>query len=192
MYAVKNWHKLAFVALLFAGYSVGSSLFLQQGETARTEESMAQMSDDSGHTTERLQRQHAFENNGYVLGWLTVGVVSLLVFSDDLRRLLKGPAISALVAAPLFALSGCWRPFEPVKLEVVAPNEEAFLLPYLGDAKKQESSNNEEYLKANLVYTKQVKIPQQWVPLGYEALGPNGKWQDAAILVKVDKSPVTR
>lgn len=192
MFAVRNWHKFAFVALLLGGYSVASSLFLKQGETARTEESLAQMSDDSGRTVEKLNRQHAYENNGYVLGWLAVGAVSLLVFSDDLRRLFKGPAVSVLMAVPVFALSGCWRPFEPVKLEVVAPNEEAFLLPYLGDAKKQESSNNEEYLKANLVYTKQVKIPQQWVPLGYEMLGPNGKWQDAAILVKVDKSPVTR
>jgi len=192
MFAVRNWHKFAFVAFLLGGYSVASSLFLQQGETARAEASLAQMSDDSGRTAEQLSRQHAYENNGYVLGWLAVGAVSLLVFSDDLRRLLKGPAVSVLMAAPVLALSGCWRPFEPVKLEVVAPNEEAFLLPYLGDAKKQESSNNEEYLKANLVYTKQVKIPQQWVPLGYEAFGPNGKWQDAAILVKVDKSPVTR
>jgi regulator of protease activity HflC (stomatin/prohibitin superfamily) len=37
-----------------------------------------------------------------------------------------------------------------------------------------------------------VKIPQQWVQKGYETTGPNGQWQDAAVLVKVDKSPVTR
>jgi len=192
MFLLQNWQKLAFVVLLFAGYSVASSLFFEQGETDKTERSLVQMSDDSGRTTEQLKRQHAFENNGYVLGWLIVGAVSFLVFARDLRRLFKGPSVSALLIVPVLALSGCWRPFEPVKLEVVAPNEEAFLLPYLGDAKKQESSNNEEYLKANLVYTKQVKIPQQWVPQGYEFLGPNGHWQDAAILVKVDKSPVTR
>ena len=192
MFFLENWQKLAFVVLLLAGYSVASSLFFEQGEIDKTERSLAQMSDDSGRTTEQLKRQHAFENNGYLLGWLIVGAVSFLVFALDLRRLFKGPAASALLIAPVLALSGCWRPFEPVKLEVVAPNEEAFLLPYLGDAKKQESSNNEEYLKANLVYTKQVKIPQQWVQQGYETLGPNGHWQDAAILVKVDKSPVTR
>ena len=192
MYFVENWHKLLFVILLAAGYSLAASLFLQQGEIAKTEQSLTQMSDDSGRTTEQLKRQHAFENNGYVLGWLAVGVVTLLVFSNDLRKLFKGPAAVALLAACVFALSGCRRPFEPVKLEVVAPNEEAFLLPYLGDGKKQESSNNEEYLKANLVYTKQVKIPQQWVQKGYETTGPNGQWQDAAVLVKVDKSPVTR
>jgi regulator of protease activity HflC (stomatin/prohibitin superfamily) len=192
MFFIENWQKLAFVVLLFAGYSVASSLFFEQAEIDKTERSLTQMSDDSGRTTEQLKRQHAFENNGYLLGWLVVGAVSFLVFACDLRRLFRRPAASALLIAPVLMLSGCWRPFEPVKLEVVAPNEEAFLLPYLGDAKKQESSNNEEYLKANLVYTKQVKIPQQWVPQGYETLGPNGRWQDAAILVKVDKSPVTR
>lgn len=192
MYLVQNWQKIAFVVLLFAGYSVASSLFFMQGEIEKTEQSLAQMSDDTGRTSDQLLRQHAFENNGYVLGWLVVGAVAFLVFAGDLRRLFKGPAAAALLFAPALAVSGCWRPFEPVKLEVVAPNEEAFLLPYVGDPKKQESSNNEEYLKANLVYTKQVKIPQQWVPLGYETFGPNGRWQDAAILVKVDKSPVTR
>lgn len=89
-------------------------------------------------------------------------------------------------------LIGCYRPFEPVKLEVVGTNEEAFLIPLVGDTEKQGKSNNEEFLQKNLVYTKQVKIPQQWVPLGYETLFPNGKWQEAATLIKVDKSPVTR
>ncbi len=192
MFIIENWHKFLFVGLVFAGYSIAWSLFVQQGDVAKTEESLAQMNDDTGRATAQLKRRHVFENNAYLLGWMAAGVVALLVFASDLRRLFKGPARGALMIAGVLGLSGCWRPFEPVKLEVVAPNEEAFLLPYVGDGKKQESSNNEEYLKANLVYTKQVKIPQQWVPRGYETLGPNGEWKDAAVLVKVDKSPVTR
>lgn len=90
------------------------------------------------------------------------------------------------------SLTGCWRPFEPVKLEVIEPNEEAFLLPYTENAEKQTSTNTEELLRKNMVNTQQVKIPQQWVPLGYETVMPNGEWRDAAILVRVDKSPVTR
>ena len=121
MYLIENWHKLLFVILLAAGYSVAASLFLQQGEITKTEQSLAQMSDDSGHTTEQLKRQHAFENNGYALGWLAVGFVVFLVFIDDLRKLFKGPAAAALPLAFVLALSGCRRPFEPVKLEVVAP-----------------------------------------------------------------------
>ena len=40
--------------------------------------------------------------------------------------------------------------------------------------------------------TKQIRLPQQWIPLGYETYGWNGEWRDAAKLIKVDKSPVTR
>src|SRR6185503_4383930 len=65
-------------------------------------------------------------------------------------------------------------------------------LPLTGEVSSQTSTNNEEYLRSNLVYTKQVKLPQQWVQHGFETFGPNGKWKAAAILVKVDKSPVTR
>ncbi len=89
-------------------------------------------------------------------------------------------------------MTGCWRPFEPVKLETIQPNEEAFLLPFTDSIENQSSSRTEDYLRRNLVYTQQVKIPQQWVPKGYEILFPNGVWQDAAILVRVNKSPVTR
>lgn len=96
----------------------------------------------------------------------------------------------ATMILSVILLSGCIRPFEPIKLETIKPNEEGFLLPLQGDTKKQSSSNNEEFLKQNLVYTKQVQIAQQWVQLG--RMTNDGEWRDAAILVKVDKSPVTR
>jgi hypothetical protein len=93
----------------------------------------------------------------------------------------------------LLLLTGCVRqPFEPVKLETIGPNEEGFLIPYTGDTRKQTSTNNEEFLRANLVATKQIRLPQQWIQLGYETFGWNGEWRDAARLIKVDKSPVTR
>ena len=79
-----------------------------------------------------------------------------------------------------------------MKLETIGPNEEGFLIPYTGDTKKQTSTNNEEFLRANLVATKQIRVPQQWIQLGYETTGWNGEWRDAAKLIKVDKSPVTR
>src|SRR5436309_2352189 len=67
-----------------------------------------------------------------------------------------------------------------------------FAIPYTGDTRKQTSTNNEEFLRANLVATKQIRLPQQWIQLGYETTGWNGEWRDAAKLIKVDKSPVTR
>lgn len=88
---------------------------------------------------------------------------------------------------------GCWRPYEPVQLETIGSNEEGFLIPLQGDGTKQVSSASEEFLAKNLVHTKQVRIPQQWVQLGYQWFGmPNGEWRDAAVLIKVDRSPVTR
>jgi hypothetical protein len=88
--------------------------------------------------------------------------------------------------------SGCRQPFKPVVLENVESNEEAFLLPFVGELSEQTSSNTEEYLAKNLVFKKQIQMPMQWVSKGYETLFWDGEWKPAATLIKVDKSPVTR
>jgi hypothetical protein len=126
--------------------------------------------------------------------WFTSGASKWVTVKSMAGKSMTGKKATAalgLLAVLPFTV-GCWRPFEPVQLETISPNEEAFLLPLTDDVKRQTSTNNEEYLKQNLVYTKQVRIPQQWVPTGYEYVRPHGKWQAAALLVKVDKSPVTR
>ena len=99
---------------------------------------------------------------------------------------------SVLVVASVVLLTsaGCWRPVEPVKLEVIAPNEEGFLIPLTGDTKKQVSTASEEFLRQSLVMTKQVRIPQQWVQTG--RMDYQGIWKDSAVLIKVDRTPVTR
>lgn len=111
----------------------------------------------------------------------------LLMLFNKIKSNMFGLTILLFLVVP-----GCRKPFEPVQLETISSNEEAILLPYTENVDKQVTSNNEEYLKKNLVYGKQVKIPQQWVQLGYESLFYNGEWRPAAILIKVDKSPVTR
>jgi regulator of protease activity HflC (stomatin/prohibitin superfamily) len=120
--------------------------------------------------------------------WQLIKQQALLNLLDRIGR----PASMLLVAALLLCSSGCRRPFEPVQLEVVGTNEEAFLIPLLGDSTKQAQTNSEEYLAKNLVQTKQVLMPQQWVPKGFETFGPHGVWQPAAVLIRVDRSPVTR
>ncbi len=96
-----------------------------------------------------------------------------------------------LFALLLWMESGCgYRPVEPVKLEVIAPNEEGFLIPLAGDTKKQVSTASEEFLRESLVLTKQVRIPMQWIQTGW--YDHQGEWKDAAILIKVDRTPVTR
>lgn len=192
MYLLDNWFKFAAVMLLVAGYGIGWSVYLNANRVAKAEQATTQLT-DNGQTGQEMRRQLVVENNAYAVGWMMVGVAILLVFVGDLRRMLKAAAVGSLLAMLLGGTTGCTRkPFEPIKLEVIKSNEEAFLLPLVGDTKKQTASNNEEYLKANLVYSKQVQLPQQWVELGYARVGWNGEWRDAATLIKVDKSPVTR
>lgn len=146
---------------------------------------------DRGEVHRRLMAQHQQRNlwhMGYGAALLAVGCGLLF---DSIVAIVRRGGYLAL-ALVMLTHSGCWRPFEPVKLEVIQPNEEAFLLPFTESVERQQSTNTEEYLRKNLVHTQQVKIPQQWIPLGYETLFPNGLWKDAAILVRVDKSPVTR
>lgn len=188
MYFLDNWHKFVFVAIMIVAYSIGWSLYSGNAEVSKAEIA-AQQLDEGGSL--HLKERHVLENNAYPVGWALIGLVTFLIFIGDLRKMFRSISTACLLIL-CFTSIGCYRPFEPVKLEVVGSNEEAFLLPLLGDAKKQTSSNNEEYLTSNLVFTKQVKIPQQWVPKGYEYMGANGVWQDAAVLIKVDKAPVTR
>ncbi len=129
-----------------------------------------------------------------------VAMFALLIFAEDLQRLwvrtvrprqlVQRSGWIMLLGLPF--LSGCVRPFEPVTLEVIKPNETAFLLPLLGDPRQQAAINSEEYLRSNLVQMQQVRIPQQWVPKGYEWAGANGAWRNAAVLIRVDRAPVTR
>jgi hypothetical protein len=122
-------------------------------------------------------------------------VIALSLLREELMALRNRwtqSGVWLLAAALGLASAGCVKPFEPVKLEVIKPNETAFLLPLLGDPKKQAALNSEEYLRANLVQMQQVRIPQQWVQKGYEYVAYNGEWRDAAVLIRVDRSPVTR
>lgn len=150
-----------------------------------------QESSDVGTLHARMMNRHYNQSLWRCMGWVAVLIAMSALMWDELRRLCKHAGI-AVGLGLLLSTTGCWRPFEPVKLEVIQPNAEAFLLPFTESIERQTSTHTEEYLRKSLVHTQQVKIPQQWVPRGYEVLWPNGEWRDAAILVRVDKSPVTR
>lgn len=130
----------------------------------------------------------------YAFGWLVLILIGIAMFSGDLKRLMTSSTIrnrTALMLLVFIFVSGCYRPFQPVILETIGSNEEGFLIPLKGEDDGQRSTHSEDLLTRSLVQTKQVRIPQQWVPHGYEYTGPNGKWQPAAVLIKVDRSPVT-
>lgn len=145
---------------------------------------------NGGHWTDSVNRQIP----GSLIFFGLVAITVVLVLRNatvDWKKSLEKTALVFLCLVPLFS-SGCYRPFPPVKLEVISNNEEGFLIPYVNEGVAQSSTNSEEHLKNSLVNTQQVKIPQQWVPKGYEYLGANGEWRDAAKLITVDRSPVTR
>jgi hypothetical protein len=195
--------KLTFWLILGLVVAIGSSWLAQRDMEPARDLALRQF-EDSDAVARDVRATHWGRNTAYAGAFLSWAALGALLFAGDVWRLLtarrshEGPRLAdrrlmvgafALIVLPS---AGCYRPFEPVQLETIGTNEEGFLIPYTGDTRKQASTGSEEYLKANLVFTKQVQIPQQWVPKGYETLGPNGEWRAAAKLIKVDKSPVTR
>lgn len=59
-----------------------------------------------------------------------------------------------------------------MRLETIGPNEQGFRIPDTGDARTPTSTDDEEFPRANLVETGQVRMPQQWIPLGSMPAGP--------------------
>jgi hypothetical protein len=186
--------KLGCVAVLVVGFAIWSASDYNRQTDSAGDVALRQLENPT------LQRQvrdaQIARSNQHLIRWGGLALLVGLIFSSEIVRGLRliptrfmAVGLGLLLCIPA---TGCWRPFEPIKLEVINPNEEGFLLPFTTDPSKQSQTNTEEYFKKNLVFTQQVRIPMQWVSKGYETFGPNGEWQPGAILVKVDKSPVTR
>jgi regulator of protease activity HflC (stomatin/prohibitin superfamily) len=191
--------RLTLFLVMLGAFGALSREYWSYAERADMGDAMQQLRADIdvAQLRDRMMLNHQVHAERYIIGWIVFGGASLALFSSELKiaisslRTSKTSAMFVGMLAILMA-SGCVRPFQPIKLEVIQPNEEAFLLPFTENIEKQQSTNTEEYLRRNLVHSQQVKIPQQWVPTGYEYSAANGAWRDAAILVRVDKSPVTR
>lgn len=162
-------------------------------------ESLKQLTE---HNYDQVTRNRVivdFVNAFFLFVW---GSIAFQMFFKEITILLnsvkkfvvgffKPLSLIVLFCSSIFSV-GCMKPYEPVQLEVIDTNEFAFLIPLNGETELQSTSTNEVLLKKNMVYTQQVKIPQQWIKTGYEFIGYNGHWQPAAVLIKVDSSPVTR
>lgn len=187
--------KVILMVVLAIGISVGTNYMTQRDTVARTGVDVMRQLDDSDASAQAVRVEHWTRNQVYSTLWTGWALLGLLLFLPDIAQALKKAprnGLTVLLLLSVLPLSGCRKPYEPVHLETISPSEEGFLIPYIGDGKKQASTNNEEYLKANLVPTKQVRIPQQWIQTGYDDFGWSGHWEDSAKLIKVDKSPVTR
>ncbi len=177
--------RLIVCSALLIGYNVAWSLFFQSNQFERTNNAVRQMNNPKA-AEENVMAQSGREYM-YFGGWILVlGVIVMILFSDVKR------AVSTLAILLVLCNTGCMRPIEPIILKKINSHEEAFLIPLLGDEAKQEAANNEEFYKKNLVFVKQVRIPQQWVPVGREWFGANGAWEAAAELVVVDIAAIHR
>lgn len=188
----ENWKKLVLVLFMVVGYTAVSNIYFNRQQADDTKAALESFKDPSKRVENREKLYT--DSTIYNVGWILVGIASYLVLkgSFTVNKKSINAASIALVALITLSSSGCRKPFKPVKLEVVESHEVAFLIPYLQDGTTQKSTTNEAFFKEKLVFTQQVEIPQQWVQKGYETLGYNGEWRDAAILIKVDTQPVTR
>lgn len=181
--------------VLWAVALAAVTFYCRDTMSVRPEQTEAAMQQFDHDMSAELAHRNLIENAGWNMTWWFVMAIGVFFVIVDIKEYIQDrmkPTVTAALIGLLLFSSGCWKPFEPVKLETVTTNEEAFLIPLIGDASKQGTAKTEEFLKSNLVYTKQVRIPQQWVPKGYETTMWNGNWKDAAVLIKVNKAPVTR
>jgi hypothetical protein len=180
-----------FLCLCFA-WVIGWTLYDNVSRPSRVEFSISdQFSSDNGMQSRLADTSVSIVYQG---GWLVLALLGIILLVVEVQRWMhKARYLPTMLVMLLttIASSGCYRPFEPVKLEIITNTEEGFLIPLVGDAEKQRSTTSEDLYAKSLVSTKQVKIPQQWVPKGFEYAGANGSWQPAAILIKVDRSPIT-
>jgi len=186
------WAKTILLLFVVAGYASYTS----QQNVANTQSDVAtslkQLDDPSGEAHRELATSHVNRNTQYVLGWTIIAVVGVVLYLGDIMFVFRKAGLLGCVALILLSSTGCRRPFEPQDLQVIESHEVGFLIPFTDDGSKQAVSQNEDFFRKNLVLTQQVKIPQQWIPTGYETFGPNGNWKPAAILIKVNTSPETR
>ena len=185
--------RLVGILIVVVAYGYYTQQIGMQNEKLDMADALQQLqpSTDVGSLHSRMMVNHQQRMFWHMAGWLLIAVASLGILLEDSIAFFRRNSTYACLLV-LLGASGCVRPFQPVKLEVIQPNEEAFLLPFTENIERQTSTHTEDYLRKSLVHTQQVKIPQQWVPKGYEYSGANGEWRDAAILVRVDKTPVTR
>lgn len=181
-----NLYKAIFIVAFALTYGIFGGVAIDYISPMQAEFAAKQLDDVSFRD---VQMTNNVVQGFYILGWVIVGVIALVLYKSEIRKAMQKLGLIGLVLICLFS-TGCYRSFQTPILEEIETQQEGFLIPLTGDGAQQSSSNNEEFLKKNLVFAKQVIIPQQWVQTGRGDW--NGVWRPAAVLIKVDKAPVTR
>lgn len=98
--------------------------------------------------------------------------------------------LTIILVMILVVLAGC-APYGASVLVEVGPNETAFLIPLTGDTTNQVQLQSVQFLKSHQVAVKRVEIPVVSHQTGRNSTY-DIEFKPAAILIKVDRSPVTR
>jgi len=96
-------------------------------------------------------------------------------------------------AISIIALAtGCYRrPYQEEKYIDINPNETAFVIPLeQGTKSDQKQLKSIEYLEQKKVATKRIYTPTLWHQTGRSE--NEGEWIPSVVVIKVDRSPVTR
>jgi hypothetical protein len=93
-----------------------------------------------------------------------------------------------LASILITSVSSC-RPVNIPKIETIASNETAFLVPLEGDREAQVKFDSEAFLEKNKISVGRVEIPQRWRDTGRFYL--SGEYIPTVSLIKVDRAPIT-
>lgn len=97
----------------------------------------------------------------------------------------------AFIALVMFILSSCRRDYQEKRYVVISPNETAFVIPLEGDNKTAQGKfGSEAYLQESKVAAKRIEIPTRFHQTG--RYSGSGEYIATVMVIKVDRSPVTR
>jgi hypothetical protein len=99
--------------------------------------------------------------------------------------------ILLLVVIMVLGSISCRKPYQKEVIREIKANETAFLIPLEGSSKKgQAKFNSIEFLEEAKVGAKRITMPTRWLKTGrYNSMG---KWIETMLLIKVNRSPVSR
>ncbi len=101
---------------------------------------------------------------------------------------MKKSNVALLLALVLIVLVGC-KPYDVPEFVEIASNETAFIVPLSGKTSSQAEFMSEQYLRENMVATKRVEIPHEWIQTGKKT--HMGKYLPTIKIVRVDRTPVS-
>lgn len=96
----------------------------------------------------------------------------------------------SVVAAMMFSLTSCVKPYDKPEFVVIEPSQTAFLVPLIGDTTNQENFESEEMLNELKVETKEIQIPHRWVQTGRRSW--QGEYKPSSRVIVVERKPETR